>query len=74
MLLSCGFAEVLFFLLGIVFNLPLPLVAIQLLWLNLVTDGLQDISLSLKKTASQDHLPFFEYYFVVSFICIIFVE
>lgn len=49
MLLSCGFAEVLFFLLSIVFNLPMPLVAIQLLWLNLVTDGLQDFALSFEK-------------------------
>ena len=48
-LLSCGFAEVLFFLLSIIFNLPMPLLAIQLLWLNLVTDGLQDISLSCEK-------------------------
>ena len=49
LLLSCGFAEVLFFVLAIVFNLPIPLVAIQLLWLNLVTDGLQDISLSFER-------------------------
>lgn len=48
-LLSCGFAEVLFFLFSIIFNLPIPLVAIQLLWLNLVTDGLQDIALSFEK-------------------------
>ena len=48
-LLSCGFAEVLFFLLSIIFNLPMPLVAIQLLWLNLVTDGLQDLALSYEK-------------------------
>ena len=45
-LLSCGLAEVLFFLLSIIFNLPMPLVAIQLLWLNLVTDGFQDLALS----------------------------
>ena len=45
-LLSCGLAEVLFYLLSIIFNLPMPLVAIQLLWLNLVTDGLQDLALS----------------------------
>ena len=49
-LLSCGLAEVLFFLLSIVFDLPMPLVAIQLLWLNLVTDGFQDIALSYEKT------------------------
>lgn len=50
MLLSCGLAEVLFFILSIIFNLPMPLVAIQLLWLNIVTDGLQDFALSFEKT------------------------
>lgn len=50
MLLSCGLAEVLFFCLSIAFNLPMPLVAIQLLWLNIVTDGLQDFALSFEKT------------------------
>lgn len=49
MLLSCGFAEVLFFILSIAFNLEIPLVAIQLLWLNLVTDGLQDMALSFER-------------------------
>ena len=48
-LLSCGLAEVLFFCLSIVFNLPMPLVAIQLLWLNIVTDGIQDFALSFEK-------------------------
>ncbi len=48
-LISCGLAEVLFFVLSVIFNLPMPLVAIQLLWLNLVTDGLQDFSLSFEK-------------------------
>lgn len=50
MLLSCGLAEVLFFCLSILFNLPMPLVAIQLLWLNIVTDGLQDFALSFEPT------------------------
>lgn len=49
MLLSCGFAEVLFFVLSIMFDLDIPLVAIQLLWLNLVTDGLQDMALSFER-------------------------
>ena len=49
-LISCGLAEVLFFLLSIIFGLPMPLVAIQLLWLNLVTDGFQDIALSFEKS------------------------
>ena len=48
-LISCGFAEVLFFTLSILMNMPMPLVAIQLLWLNVVTDGIQDIALSFEK-------------------------
>ena len=48
-LISCGLAEVLFFCLSIMFNLPMPLVAIQLLWLNVVTDGIQDLALSFEK-------------------------
>ena len=49
MLISCGLAEVLFFTLSIVFGMPIPLLAVQLLWLNLVTDGLQDLALSFEK-------------------------
>ncbi len=49
LLLSCGAGEVLFFILAIAANLPIPLIAIQLLWLNIVTDGLQDIALSFEK-------------------------
>lgn len=49
-LLSCGFAEVFFFIASILLNLPMPLVAIQLLWLNIVTDGLQDLALSFEKS------------------------
>ena len=52
-LLSCGMAEVLFYLLAIAFGYPLPLVAIQLLWINVVTDGIQDIALSFE-TATDD--------------------
>ncbi|MBR2543058.1 HAD-IC family P-type ATPase [Candidatus Saccharibacteria bacterium] len=49
-LLSCGFAEALFFCLSILFDLPIPLLAIQLLWLNVVTDGVQDFALSFEKS------------------------
>ena len=52
-LLSCGMAEVLFYLLSVGFNYDLPLLAIQLLWINVVTDGLQDMALSFE-TASTD--------------------
>lgn len=48
-LISCGLAEVLFFCLSIIFDLPMPLVAIQLLWLNVVTDGIQDFALSFER-------------------------
>ncbi len=49
LLLSCGAAEVLFFILAILANLPIPLIAIQILWLNVVTDGLQDMALSFEQ-------------------------
>ena len=48
-LLSCGLAEVLFFIYAILLGFPMPLIAIQLLWLNVVTDGLQDIALSFEE-------------------------
>lgn len=59
MLLSSGMAEVLFFMLSILLGLPLPLVAIQLLWLNLVTDGIQDAALAFEKGEPDvmDHPP-----------------
>lgn len=47
-LIGCGIAEVTFFLLSIISGYDVPLLAIQLLWLNLVTDGLQDIALSFE--------------------------
>ena len=48
-LLSCSIAEVLFFVLALVCGTETPLLAIQLLWLNVITDGFQDLSLSLEK-------------------------
>ncbi len=52
-LLSCGMAEVLFCLISIITGYDIPLIAIQLLWINVVTDGLQDIALSFE-TSSND--------------------
>jgi P-type Ca2+ transporter type 2C len=40
-------AEVLIILLAILFGFPLPVTAIMLLWINLVTDGLPALSLSV---------------------------
>jgi calcium-translocating P-type ATPase len=46
---SIGMAEILLFLLAIGFGLPMPLTTVQLLWLNLVTGGMQDLPLTLEK-------------------------
>ena len=48
LLISCGFAEVLLFVFSLLLNTPMPLLAIQLLWLNLVTDGIQDVALAFE--------------------------
>jgi Ca2+-transporting ATPase len=37
-LFSCNLSEIMFIFLGILFQLPTPLLALQILWLNLVTD------------------------------------
>ncbi|MCC5919745.1 MAG: HAD-IC family P-type ATPase [Cyclobacteriaceae bacterium] len=49
LLVSTGAAEVVMFLMAIAFGLPLPLLAVQLLWLNLVTNGIQDKALAFEK-------------------------
>ena len=49
MLVSTGAAEVLLFLLAIPLGLPMPLLPVQLLWLNLVTNGIQDVALAAEK-------------------------
>lgn len=47
--ISIGAAEILLFLFAITMGLPMPLTTVQLLWLNLVTGGLQDLPLTLEK-------------------------
>lgn len=49
-LISCGLSEVLIFVLSVLSGYNIPLLAIQLLWINIVTDGLQDIALSFEKS------------------------
>lgn len=48
LLISTGFAEVLLFMFALAIGLPLPLIAVQLLWLNLVTNGIQDVALAFE--------------------------
>jgi magnesium-transporting ATPase (P-type) len=48
LVVSTGAAEVLLLLLALAVGLPLPLSAVQLLWLNLVTNGIQDVSLAFE--------------------------
>lgn len=48
-LLSCNMAEIMVIFLAILAGLPSPLTAIQLLWLNLVTDGAPALALGLEK-------------------------
>ena len=48
LLVSTGAAELVLFTLSLLFGLPIPLLAVQLLWLNLVTNGIQDIALAFE--------------------------
>ncbi len=57
-LISTGAAEVFLFVLAAAFAMPLPLTAVQLLWLNLVTSGMQHISLALEPAEGDEmHKP-----------------
>ena len=48
-LLSCNVGEVLTMFLAVLGGLPLPLVPIQILWMNLVTDGLPAMALGVDR-------------------------
>ena len=48
-LLSCNIGEVLVILIAILLNMPVPLLPIQLLWLNLLTDSFPALALGMEK-------------------------
>jgi P-type Ca2+ transporter type 2C len=60
-LIATNFAEDLILLLTLLLGMPLPLIPIQILWLNLVTDGINDVALATEKphktVLSQKPLP-----------------
>jgi magnesium-transporting ATPase (P-type) len=49
LLIAAGIAEVLTIALAVLAGLPLPLLPAQLLWLNLVTNGIQDVGLAFER-------------------------
>jgi len=48
LLISTGLAELVLIGLAIAAGLPVPLLAVQILWLNLVTNGIQDVALAFE--------------------------
>ncbi|GAB4367486.1 MAG: HAD-IC family P-type ATPase [Elainellaceae cyanobacterium] len=48
LLISTGAAEIVLIGLAVAQGLPLPLLPVQLLWLNLVTNGIQDVALAFE--------------------------
>jgi Ca2+-transporting ATPase len=47
-LLSTAVGELIVILIAVLMNWPLPFIAVQILWINLVTNGLQDIALAFE--------------------------
>ena len=59
LLISTGAAELVLFTLALLTAQPLPLLAVQLLWLNLVTNGIQDVALAFEPAEGDElrHSP-----------------
>jgi Ca2+-transporting ATPase len=51
-LLSCNFAEVMTVFFGVMLGLPVPLLALQILWINIVTDEFPAIGLAVEPAHS----------------------
>jgi Ca2+-transporting ATPase len=48
-LLAVNFAEIFLVLFALIFDMPLPLIALQILWINLVSDSFPSLSLIFEK-------------------------
>ncbi len=48
-ILSVNFSEIFFITLSVIFRLPLPLLPVQILWINLLTDGVPALTLTVEK-------------------------
>ncbi len=48
LLVATGFSALLLFFLTVFAGLPMPMIAVQLLWLNLIANGLQDVALAFE--------------------------
>jgi len=53
-LLATGIAEIGMFLAALAVGLPMPLTPVQLLWLNLVTNGVQDVTLGFGRAEGDE--------------------
>ena len=56
LLVSTGAAEVILVALALTFGSPIPLLPVQLLWLNLVTNGIQDVALAFEPGVGDERL------------------
>lgn len=54
LLIATGAAEIILFILSMMAGLPMPLLAVQLLWLNLVTNGLQDVAMAFEPAEGKE--------------------
>ena len=48
LLVATGFSALWLFFLTVLAGLPMPMIAVQLLWLNLIANGLQDVALAFE--------------------------
>ena len=54
LLIATGFSALLLFFLCVSVGLPMPMTAVQLLWLNLVANGLQDVALAFEPKEGEE--------------------